>query len=223
MVGSRMFLGFPDDFSDISAVIIGHTFFCNGHIHTKLRLQYRFYIFYIYGIDKLPDMLHIQKTPVRQVILLFSRYRDIFKDLSVFLNSYNISMVISNSHLCRICACMNGYFNIKSNTAFQMFHCNRGLFQELFDFLNLFLFHIGDYFQFLFRIPCHNSCRRCRRNAFQMSGMRHDHRFYIFDNTSAGCHFYFIRQYSQCLSRYCRRIGQCNRLGTSHCRYQFFF
>ena len=35
---------------------------------------------------------------------------------------------------------MNGYLNIKSNTAFQMFHCNRGLFQKLFDLLNLFLF-----------------------------------------------------------------------------------
>ena len=113
------------------------------------------------------------------------------------------------------------YNNVKCNSVIYIFHCDLCILEEVFHLLNLCHGDIRNDFEFFLRTSGNDARGGCRRNPFQMIRVWHNHRFNVLNNTSTCADPHFIRLFPENFPRLRRRIGQCDRLGTSHGRNQF--
>ena len=141
----------------------------------------------------------------------------------VLFDVHDIGVIIGNPHLRIRIPLLQRHDDLKGNPIVHVLHRDLRIFQELLHPGDLFIGNLRDHLQLLICLSGYDPRRGCRRDSLQMIGIWHDHAFYIFNNTSAGLHLYFIRHGSQHLSCFCRRICQRDRLRTPHCRNQFFF
>ena len=221
--GHIISVGRQQSASDVGTVVPQKSLLCNGIVAANLPLQNLLHVTQICRGGKIPDVRHIQHTPVGAALINLRLAHRLFQQhLTVLFNQNDVGVEVRNPNLCPAASLERRHLEVKHMTPIDVLNFNLHPIQIFLDGLLLRGGHLGDDLQFLIRHASHNARRSGGTDALEVTGVGDNHAFHIFNNAAADLEQHPVRQRPQNGSCLGGGIGQRNRLGAAHGGNQFF-